>query len=312
MCPLPHFSEKDGMEEAGDVSIPNVEVKSVLNKHKRRDSWFLDDYSVNPYYGCQFACVYCYTRGGFYGRKPYELAAKINAPEVLEKELRRRAMKREYGFIALGTSTEPYMEVELELKLTRRVLKVISSYRFPVHVLTKSPLVLRDVDLLKEISERALLPPDLDGRVSGSLVTFSMSTVNDDLASTFEPGAPPPSRRLEALAQLRSEGIEAGVAFMPVIPFITDGEAPLRRGLKRAKEAGASYAFVGALTLPGGLKDTFFKLVKEKFPEFLEDFTELFTERGYPTKRYQDRLYRRAIRISREVGLRLGIQVEEH
>ncbi len=176
--------------------IPKVRVKSVLNRHKRRDSWFLDDYSVNPYYGCQFACTYCYTRGGRYGRESHSLAAKANAPEVLDRQLRRRASKREYGFIALGTSTEPYMDVERELEITRKVLNVISYHRFPVHVLTKSTLVTRDSDLLAEIAGKAILPPDLEGKVGGALVTISMSTVDDELARFLEPGAPPPQRGL--------------------------------------------------------------------------------------------------------------------
>ncbi len=128
------------------MRISKITAKSVLNKHKKRDEWFLDEYSVNPYYGCSFACVYCYTRGGKYGKTPAQLSAKINAPEVLNRQLRRRASKGEYGFIAVGTSTEPYMPVEKELKLTRKILEVIRYYRFPVHILTKSDLVLRDID----------------------------------------------------------------------------------------------------------------------------------------------------------------------
>ncbi len=286
--------------------IPKVRVKSVLNKHKRRDSWFLDDYSVNPYYGCQFACIYCYTRGGGYGREPHELAAKVNAPEVLDRQLRRRASRREYGFIALGTSTEPYMEVERELGITRKVLSVISHYRFPVHVLTKSTLVARDSDLLVEIAGRAELPPDLEGRVSGALVTISMSTVDDELARFLEPGAPPPSERFEALEKLRDEGIEAGVAFIPVIPFLSDGEDELRRAIREAKDRKASYVFVGALTLPGDLKRTFLRALEARFPELVDGYRKIFRG-GYPSREYQDRLYSTARTICREEGVRLGI-----
>ncbi|HDI74146.1 MAG TPA: radical SAM protein [Candidatus Korarchaeota archaeon] len=288
------------------MDIRRVKVESVLNKHRKRDSWFLDDYSVNPYYGCSFSCVYCYTRGGKYGRLPHEIAAKANAPEVLDRQLRRRAQRGEYGFIALGTSTEPYMDVERELKLTRRILQVISHYRFPVHVLTKSPLVLRDTDLLDEISERAVVPEDLRGKVPGVIVTFSMSTVDDELAKIFEPGAPPPSERLQALKRLSDRGLRSGVAFIPVLPFISDDEEELRKGIIAAKESGASYVFVGALTLPRNVRDSYLKLLSRKFPEAVPLYAGIF--RGdYPTRGYQDRLHRRASRICKEVGIRIGL-----
>ena len=132
----------------GFVVVNGIQVKSILNKHKKRDDWFLDDHSVNPYYGCSFNCIYCYTRGSRYGENmPGELSVKVNAPEVLEKQLRRRAKKREYGIIAISTSTESYQSVEKRLTLTRKILEVILEYKFPVHILTKSGLILRDLDL---------------------------------------------------------------------------------------------------------------------------------------------------------------------
>ncbi len=286
--------------------MDEVRVKSVLNKHRRRDSWFLDDYSVNPYYGCQFSCIYCYIRGGKYTRKPNELAAKINAPEVLDRQLRRRASRKEYGFIALGTSTEPYMKVERELEITRKVLGVISHYRFPAHVLTKSTLVTRDSDLLLEVADRALLPTDLKGRVSGALVTISMSTVDEELAKFLEPGAPPPSERFEALERLREEGIEVGVAFIPVIPFLSDGEDELRRAIREAKDRGANYVFVGALTLSGDLKRSFLRALEVRFPELVGEYRKIFRG-GYPSREYQDGLHSTAMTICMDEGVRLRI-----
>ena len=274
-----------------------VRVKSVLNRHKRRDKWFLDEYSVNPYTGCSFSCIYCYTRGGTYGRPPHELAAKVNAPEVLDRQL--RSAKK--GFVALGTSTEPYMGVEGELEITRRILNVLSFYRFPVHVLTKSKLVLRDADILREIAGRAELPPDLD--VSGSLVTVSLSTLDEELASVLEPGAPPPSERLGVVSQLRSMGVEAGLAFIPVIPFLTDGE--LEDMMRTAKEVNSSYVFVGALTLPGDLKASFMRFLKLRYPELVPRYRDLFRG-GYPKKEYQNDLYGRAAELIDEFGLKFG------
>ena len=131
--------------------VNEIWVKSILNKHKKRDDWFLDDYSINPYSGCSFSCIYCYIRGSNYGENMAKrLSAKINAPEVLEKQLKRREKKGEYGIIAVSTSTEPYQKIEEKLNLTRKILKIILKYHFPVHILTKSTLVLRELDLLKE------------------------------------------------------------------------------------------------------------------------------------------------------------------
>ncbi|MCK4262578.1 MAG: hypothetical protein KAW95_00905 [Dehalococcoidia bacterium] len=142
--------------------INEIQVKSILNRHKKRDSWFLDDYSVNPYGGCSFNCAYCYIKGSKYGGNVARaLSVKTNAPELLDKQLSRRARKGEYGIIALASATEPYLPVEEKTGMTRRLLEIILEYRFPVHVGTKSRLVLRDLDVLKEIDERAILPDDL-------------------------------------------------------------------------------------------------------------------------------------------------------
>lgn len=176
-------------------------VKSVLNKHKKRDEWFLDDYSVNPYFGCPFNCVYCYIRGSKYGADMAKtLTAKINAPTILEKQLRLKAKKGEYGIILLSSSTEAYPPIEESLGLTRKILKTILKNRFPTHILTKSTLVLRDLDLLRKIDEKAVLPWDLKQKLRrGVIISFSISTLNKKLAEVVEPGAPPPKERLEAM-----------------------------------------------------------------------------------------------------------------
>src|SRR6478736_1588868 len=176
-----------------------AQVKSVLNKTKKRDTWFLDDYTINPYSGCSFNCHYCYIRGSKYGLHMEEkLAVKENAVEVLEKQLQSRAKKSQYGIIVLASATEPYLQFEKELGLTRKILELILKYRFPVHIITKSDLVTRDFDLLKQIDQTAILPPDLEGKLCHkALITFSFSTVDDGIGKIVEPGATPPSARLE-------------------------------------------------------------------------------------------------------------------
>jgi len=184
--------------------VKEIFVKTILNKHRRRDPWFLDDYSLNPYKLCDFNCIYCYIRGSKYGENMGKcLAVKINAPTLLRKELLRRAKRKEYGFIALSSSTEPWMNIEEKYRLTRKCLQVIAEFKFPVHCLTKSTLILRDLDILKQIDENAILPRDLSMLKHGVLVTFSLSTIDEGIAKIFEPNAPKPKERLRALQKAK-------------------------------------------------------------------------------------------------------------
>src|SRR5687767_14453246 len=117
-------------------------AKTILNKKKHRDQWFLDDYTINPYSGCSFNCLYCYIRGSKYGTHMEEkLSVKINTLELLEKQLKNRAKKGQYGVIVLASATEPYLQFEKDYRLTRGILELILKYRFPVHIITKSSLV---------------------------------------------------------------------------------------------------------------------------------------------------------------------------
>src|SRR5688572_9000099 len=142
--------------------LNEVVVKSVLNKTKRRDPWFLDDYTINPYSACSFNCLYCYIRGSKYGEHMEEkLSIKIDALEILEKQLSNRAKKNQHGMIVLSSATDPYLQVEKNYQLTRRMLEVIHRYKFPVHIITKSDLVVRGFDLLEKINRDAILPLDL-------------------------------------------------------------------------------------------------------------------------------------------------------
>jgi DNA repair photolyase len=155
--------------------MPNAIIaKSILNKTKKRDAWFLDDYTINPYSGCSFNCLFCYTRGSKYGVNMEEkLSVKLNAPELLAKQLKLRASKNQYGLIVISSSTDPYLQFEKTEKLTRRLLEIIRDYRFPVHMITRSDLILRDFDLLHDINKNAILPPELQSKLKDKvLVTF--------------------------------------------------------------------------------------------------------------------------------------------
>jgi DNA repair photolyase len=283
--------------------VNEIQVKSILNKHKKRDDWFLDDYSVNPYEGCSFNCLYCYIRGSKYGENMARtLSAKVNSPELLEKQLSRRARRGEYGIILFSSSTEPYMPIEEKLKLTRRLLEITLRYKFPVHVLTKSKLVLRDLDLLKEIDKIAILPDDLKLKLRrGAIISFSISTLDEKLAKILEPGAPIPKERLETMKKCREEGFLTGVCYIPVLPFISDTEEQLDEMIRIAKDYGADYVLVGTLTLfgkgPADCKTLYYKFLERYFPELLPKYKSLFKIFFQPTKEYQEELQERSIRI---------------
>ncbi len=287
--------------------VKEVKVRSILNKHKKRDEWFLDDYSVNPYYGCSFNCIYCYIKGSRYGST--ELSAKINAPEILDRQLRQRARKREHGIIALSSSTEPYMYVERKLELTRMILQKILKYRFPVEIATKSSLVLRDLDILEKIDNTAILPDDLAQRLSrGVIISFSISTLDEKLAKIIEPGAPSPKERLETMLKCKQEGFLVGVNYIPVLPFLSDSEENLDEMIKTAKDYGADYVLIGSLTLFGNkandCRTLYYRFLNEYFPELVPKYKNLFRNSFAPPKRYQAKLAEMSERLCKKHGIR--------
>jgi len=289
--------------------VREVYVKSVLNKHRRRDEWFLDEYSINPYIGCSFNCTYCYVYGGRYGYwRKQGFSVKVNAPRILSKELSRIARKGGYGFIAIGSATEPWMPIEERYMVTRRCLEVVLHYRFPIHCLTKSTLILRDIDLLREISEKAVLPLDLRDKLEhGVLVTVSLSTIDKDVARLFEPGAPDPFKRLEVLSELREHGLCAGLAFIPLLPFISDTLESIEDMVKAARDYRASYVFFGCLTLDEGVRERYYSVLRREYPELIPRYERLYSGKWYPLRSYQDRVMKVASSLCKKYGLRMGI-----
>lgn len=283
--------------------VKKLEVKSILNKHKKRDDWFLDDYSINPYEGCSFNCIYCYIRGSKYGKNMQKtLSVKINASEILEKQLKRRASKKEYGIILISSSTEAYLPIEKELRITRRLLEIILKYRFPVHIITKSKLVLRDLDILEEIDKNAILPEDLKDKLKrGVIISFSISTLDEKLAKIFEPGAPKPKERLETMKRCKEKGFLVGVDFIPVLPYLSDSEDKLDEMIKTAKDYEADFVLVGALTLfgknPADCKTLYYKVLEKYYPDLISKYKSLFRIFSMPSKQYQNELEEKAIKL---------------
>ena len=209
------------------------------------------------------------------------LSIKSNAVELLDKRLQKLSTKQEYGFIVLASATEPYLQFEKELELTRKLLEVILKYRFPVHIITKSDLVERDFDLLHQIGEQAIIPEDLAANLeSGTIITFSFSTVDDSVSSIFEPGATPPSLRLKTLEAAASSGFKTGVSMMPMLPFISDTSQSLENMFLAFKDRGAQYVMPATITLFGegnsDSKTLVIRAVEKHYPELLPKYQKYF------------------------------------
>lgn len=259
-----------------------IQAKSILNKTKRRDPWFLDDYTLNPYSGCSFNCLYCYIRGSKYGEHmERNLGVKLNAPELLRKQLSLRARKNQYGIIVLSSATDPYLQAEEEYGLTRQLLEIILEFRFPVHIITKSQLVTRDLELLQRISKAAILPPELQDKLKGGcIVSFSFSTLQDQVARIFEPGATPPSVRLETLKSVKQTGLCTGVSLMPLLPFISDTAEQLEHAFDSFSKVPVDYLLPASLSLFGNdrsdSKSLVMRAVEKHYPELLPRYRKFF------------------------------------
>ena len=293
--------------------IREVVVKSVLNKKKNRDQWFLDDYTLNPYEGCSFNCQYCYSRGSKYGINMEErLAVKINGAEVLEKQLTFRAKKNQYGMIALASATDPYIKEEKNYRMTEKFLQTILRHRFPVMMITKSELILRDLDILKEIDQNATHAVDLYGKLNrGCYVSFSFSALNPDIASTLEPGAPLPQQRLDTMLKCKKAGLKIGVNCIPTLPFISDSHTELENMVKAAKDHGAEYIFIGGLTLfgkePADSKLLYYRFLERRFPQLVPEYKKMYRIFFSPPKDYLSGLNQRAAEICDKYQIRRSI-----
>lgn len=290
-----------------------IQVKSMLNKTRRRDPWFFDDYTINPYSGCSFNCLYCYIRGSKYGINMAEkVSMKENAIAVLEKQLSLRARKGQYGVVVLSSATDPYLQFENETRLTRSILELILEYRFPVHIITKSDLVIRDFDLLKAIGRVAVLPKDLQTKLKEKVfITFSFSTLDTAISKLFEPGATPPANRLEAHRAALDLGFLSGISLMPLLPYISDTGENLDFMFQTFKRVGSRYVFPATITLFGqGAADNktlVFRAVEKNFPHLLEKYKRLFSDSSSLPAFYKAAFQRKTLELSAHYGLNTSI-----
>ena len=287
-----------------------IQVKSILNKKKRRDAWFLDDYTINLYSSCSFNCLYCYIRGSKYGANlESSLSVKINAIELLDKQLFNRAKKNQYGIIVLSSATDPYLQVENKYGLTREALKIILKYKFPVHIITKSDMIERDFDLLHQIDKTAILPDDLKNQLKrGVIISYSFSTLQDDIGKIFEPGATPPTKRLITLNKTIQEGFLSGVSLMPLIPYITDTTENLHLFFSTFKSSKVHFVLPATITLFGSgnadSKTLMMNAIKKHYPDLEIKYLKLFKNGSEMPKYYQHAFYKRMEELCIEYGLR--------
>jgi len=255
-----------------EMTIREIEAKSILRKYKKIDSWFISRYGMNLYRGCTHNCIYCDGRAeGYYvdGEFGEDVTIKVNAIEVLRRELdpkrKRTPFKRSFVMIGGGVG-DSYQPIEEKYQLSRKVLELMDEYNFPVHILTKSTLIERDIDILKKINKK-----------NKAIVSFSFSSVNDEISAIFEPGVPSPSERLKTLTFFKNERIACGMFLLPIIPFITDTPELMEETIRKASEVNLDFIIFGGMTLKEGRqKDYFFQVLKKRYPELIGKYENIY------------------------------------
>jgi DNA repair photolyase len=267
-------------------------------------------WTINPYRGCEFACKYCYARythefmemrdGVDFERKIY---VKQQAAWLLRRDLKKVKRGEE---IAIGTATDPYQPAEKRFEVTRSILEEFVLHRgFEIGIVTKSDLVLRDVDVLRRVSEQNEL-----------FVNVTVTTLDTKLARILEPRAPRPDLRLKAVKELNLAGVRAGVICAPVVPGITDSPAALDELVKATKEVGGRYIYANPLFLKPCSANIFLPFLEKEFPELVEDYRKRYANKAFVSKVYAKRLsdliaaLRKKHGVTREITDRAGISAQ--
>ncbi len=283
--------------EALDIRFYEVSARSVLNRVPE-SSQMPFRWSINPYRGCTHACTYCFARPthkylDFDAGRDFEreIVVKVNAPEVLRAELARASWKHEH--VALGTNTDPYQWVEGRYSLMPGIWEALRDAANPCSVLTKSPLLLRDLALMLQIAERASFSACL-----------SIPTLDEKAWRATEPHTPNPRARLEAVAELNRAGIPTGVLIAPLMPGINDAPEQVKPLLELAMAAGATSIGGVALHLRGEVRDLFMSWLRSERPDLLPRYEELYRRGAYAPQDERERLARMVRRRGTSAGLR--------
>ena len=232
---------------------------------------------------------------GEFGR---DVTVKVNAVDLLRRELdpKRKRVPFKRSFIMVGGGVgDGYQPIEKKYQLTRQALELMCEYNLPVHMLTKSTLIKRDIDILKKINEQ-----------SRAVVSFSFSSVDDRISALFEPGVPPPAERLQTIAFFKDEGIACGMFLLPVIPFLTDTSELLEQTVNKAKDAGVDFVIFGGMTLKEGRqKDYFYDALKKTHPELIAEYQNIYrgSEWGEATREYYSLISQRFNSIAKKYNM---------
>jgi len=281
----------------------SVNAKMMLNRVKAERMPF--DWSLNPYRGCAHGCSFCYARAfqTFLGKEAtdefqHHIFIKENAAEALDAQLRAIARKHGardedvgpyVGPVAIGTATDPYQPIEAKARQTRRCLEVLAKYRVPTSVTTRSPLILRDLDVLREVALTS--------------VNISVNTLDAGLIRKLEPASPHPTARMRAVRALADAGFPVGIFAAPILPLLTDDEATLDALFAEAKAQGARYAMTSLLRLTPDVKMWYYHTLETHFPELIRPYTRLYAN-AYAERSYADTMKRRleAVSLRHELG----------
>ena len=279
-----------------EVEYFTLPVRSLLNRCNVPRMPFT--WTINPYRGCEFACKYCYARythefmemrdGVDFEQKIY---VKQHAANLLRQELRRVKDGEE---IAIGTATDPYQPAERKFEVTRAIVEELSRHEgLEIGIITKSNLVLRDLELLRKIAAGNQL-----------FVNLTITTLDANLARILEPRAPRPDLRLDAVRSLNEAGVNAGVSCAPVIPGITDSPKDLEKLVRAVAEAGGKYIFANPLFLKPCSAAVFMPFLEKEFPQLVESYRKRYGDRAYLPESYHKRISQLMVRLREKYGMR--------
>ena len=245
-----------------------ITAKTIVTRIKAQE-WFAADYNMNIYRGCCHGCIYCDSRSLCYQIENFDkIRAKENALEIIKSELSK---KRKKGVVASGSMSDPYNPYEKELKLTREALKLLNEYKFGSAIATKSSLVVRDIEILKEIQSH-----------SPVIVKITITTAADSLCGKIEPHAPLASERFEALKKLSENSIYSGILMMPILPFINDTKENIISIVKMAHDSGAKFIYPAfGMTLRSGNREYFYSKIEQLFPDIKQKYVKQFGNQYY-------------------------------
>jgi DNA repair photolyase len=276
------------------VEYREEECRSALNRVKGMPF----PWSLNPYTGCVHRCTFCYVRAfeqradrpsdDRYGRS---IRVKVNVADVLARELGRSSWSRET--VTIGAATDPYQPAEGRYRLTRACIEALGRAATPLGIITRGPLIVRDLDVLQEAARRADVT-----------VTFSVPTLDPDVWRTTEPGTAPPRQRLRALTMLVDAGIKASVGMAPILPGLSDRPEQLAEVVKAARAAGAKGIWANLLYLAPGTKEHFLEALARDWPEQLDRYEDLYARGAYLPRAKVDPLRQEVRRLARAHGVR--------